>query len=255
MATHFGVQPEPEQARPGPQVLSQPPQFLGSLVGLTHLRLHAICGAGHTRFRHWPPVHTLPSPQSASPQHSKQPVPEQHLFPAPLAHCRPEEHTPLLHTSAVQESPSLHWLASQHCAQLGPQSLGVVGAQAQLPDAQVAPALQALLQLPQWASSVWVFTSQPSAASQSAKPAAQVGLPATQVWFAPTGLPQPPQFSGSVVVSTHEEPQAVRAPQPTMQAVPLQAGRLTGQATVHEPQCAGSLMGVSQPGVLASQSR
>jgi hypothetical protein len=236
MATHFGVHAEAAQARPGPQLLSQPPQFLASFVGLTHFRLQAICGAWQTRFRHWPPVQTLPPVQSASPQHSKQPVPAQHLVPATLAQLLPDEQEPLLHTSAVQELPSLHWLASQHWAQVAPQSLGVVGAQAQLPAVQVAPVLQALVQPPQLASSFSVFTSQPRAASQSAKPAVQVGLPATQVWLTPTGMPQPPQFSGSVFVSTQDEPQAVKAPQPAMQVVPSQTGKLAGHATVHEPQ-------------------
>jgi hypothetical protein len=52
VATHFGVQPDAAQVRPGPQLLPQPPQFLASLVGLIHFWLQAICGVGHASFTH-----------------------------------------------------------------------------------------------------------------------------------------------------------------------------------------------------------
>ncbi len=144
--------------RLGPQLFPQPPQFAASVVGFTHLELHAICGAVQTRVTHWLPVQIFPSAQSESPQQAKQPVPAQHR--PPLAQDPPELHTPPLQVSAVHELPSLHCALLQHCAQLEPQSLGVVGAQAQLPALQSAPLLQAVPQSPQCKPSVSVFTSQ-----------------------------------------------------------------------------------------------
>jgi hypothetical protein len=74
----------------------------------------------------------------------------------------------LLQTSVVQESPSLHWPSLQHCWQVAPQSLGVVGAQPQVPAVHSAPLLQALGQVPQWLVSLSVLTSQSAGlASQS----------------------------------------------------------------------------------------
>jgi hypothetical protein len=142
------VQAEAAQVRPKPQCASQPLQLFASVVGLTHLLLQTICGAGQVRLTHWLALQTLPVPQSASPQHWKQPVPAQQSEGPPL-HATPEPQTPLLQVSVVHELPSLHWPSLQHCWHELPQSLGVVGAQAQLPPVHRAPALQAVAQLPQ----------------------------------------------------------------------------------------------------------
>jgi hypothetical protein len=255
MATQCGVQTDFEHVRPLPQTLPQPPQLLASFVGSTHLELHAICGAEQVKLTHWLPVHTLPPVQSPLLQHSKQPVPAQQT--PPLAHSVEDTHTPPLQLSAVHESPSLHCASLQHCLQAAPQSFGVLGAHAHWPDWHSAPLLHATSQLPQCPASVWTFTSQsPGLASQSPKPAMQVGLPPAQIWFEPTALPQPPQLFESVLVSTQEAPQAVRPfPQPVLQLTPSQAGMSFGQLTSQAPQCAGSVAGVSQPGVVESQSK
>jgi hypothetical protein len=106
MVTHLGVQLLEAQLRPSPHLLPQPLQLLASEVGSMHFCPHAILGGTHVSVMHWLPLHTLLSVQSPSPQHSKQPVPAQHL--PPPAQVAPELHTPLLQMSAVQELPSLH---------------------------------------------------------------------------------------------------------------------------------------------------
>jgi hypothetical protein len=161
------VQTDFEQLRPLPHTLPQPPQLFASFVGSTHLELHAICGDEQVRLTHLFPVHTLPPVQSSLLQHSKQPVPAQQT--PPDAHSAVNAHTPLLHVSVVQESPSLHCASLQHCSQAAPQSLGVLGAQAHSPAWHSAPLLHAMSQVPQWPASVCVFTSQSEALeSQSA---------------------------------------------------------------------------------------
>jgi hypothetical protein len=125
-------------------------------------------------------LHISPGTQSTSLQHWKQPVPEQH-FP-PEAQSALEAHLLLVQVSVVQELPSLHCAASQHCSQLVPQSLGVEGAHAQTPPLQSAPLLQASPQTPQCRASVSVLTSQSvGSASQSSNPVTHTGWPPSHI--------------------------------------------------------------------------
>jgi hypothetical protein len=179
--THLGVQADDEQVRPLPQCWSQLEQLFASVAGLTHWLLQTICDGGQVRVTHWLPLQILPGRQSASPQQAKQPVPAQQVR-APPAHGKPELQTPLLQVSVVQELPSLHCPSEQHCWHDAPQSFGVVGAQAQLPAVHSAPLLQAMAQVPQWAASLSMLTSQSAGLlSQLSKPVRHTGLPATQV--------------------------------------------------------------------------
>jgi hypothetical protein len=87
-----------------------------------------------------------------------------------------------------------------------PEQSGPTVPQRQPPLMQNSSVSQALLQAPQWASSVLTLTSQPLAAlpSQSSKPAPQAPgwqVPSTQVGGAlgnEQTIPQPLQLSGSV---------------------------------------------------------
>jgi hypothetical protein len=136
-------------------------------------------------------------------------------------------------------------------------------APAHTPPLHVEPGAQTLPQLPQFALSVLVSTSQPSAKRplQLAKPsehAATVHLAAPQVPVPFGGLvqsmPQPPQFFGSWSVSSQLVPQQVRLepqlappPQPPTQVPPEQLSPVA-HARPHAPQFAGSpLRLTSQP--------
>jgi hypothetical protein len=210
-------------------------------------------GSAQVRTTQTWPVHTFPGLQSALPQHSKQPCPAQQC--PPEAHSALEPHTPRVHVSVVQELPSLQWALVQHCWQAPPQSCAVAGAQAQAPPLHTAPGLHAVLQAPQWIGLVRISTSQSlRSASQSAKPDSHSGCPPAQIWCSPAALPHAPQFLGSVSVFTHDLPHKVRTPHPARQLDPSHTGRAVEHDVEHEPQCAGSVTDVSQPGT-SSQSR
>jgi len=146
--THWGVHWPVAQVRPGPQELSQPPQFAASLFGFTHAvpqRIEGGVQVGRTQLFE---LHTLPPLQSASLQHSKHPCcPQQR---PPPAHGAENTQVPAeLQVSVEHWSPSLQSSALQHWRQLVPQSFGVLAAHAHAELAQIAPGLQALGQLPQ----------------------------------------------------------------------------------------------------------
>jgi hypothetical protein len=158
---------------------------------------------------------------------------------------------PALHVSSVQALPSLHCELSQHSRQLLPQSLGVAGAQLHVEFAQIAPALQAVGQLPQCAALLRKSTSQPSPGKplQLPKSARHFAAPATQVSFGPTARPHAPQLLGSLLRFTQETPPHSVSPlaQPLTHWLPLQTGVPPSQRWLHAPQCSGLVFGLSQP--------
>lgn len=168
---------EPLQVRPVPQSFPHEPQFCSSVVMSVQTPLQATWVPVHWRM-HALPEQILPPPHCESLQHSKHAVWLQQFGELPLQPWLEHEVPLLLQLSTVQPFPSLQSESVQHTLHADPQSLGVAGAQLQLPVLHAAPGLQGSPQPPQLFESVPVFVSQPGLPLQSAKPASQ------EIWLA-----------------------------------------------------------------------
>lgn len=158
-------------------------------------------------------------------------------------------------TSSVQPSPSEQSSFVQQTRHASPQSFGVLLPQPQPPITQTAPGLHAVVQPPQWETSLRTSTSQPGWPSQSAKPSSQTGLLAWQCACAPTAPPQMPQFPSSLVRSTQVASHSVRPFEHAGTQPPSsQSGASWPHTVVQAPQVVAALLDASQPGC-ASQSR
>ena len=141
--------------------------------------------------------------------------------------------------AAFMEKSAASLAVSTHVPGLVPQATSPVG-QAQRPVVQVAPVAHGLPQLPQFDSSVAVFTQAPV---HSEYPVAQTQAPPEQVRFVPVqGVLQAPQYERSVSRSTHLgfPRQSVAAPEqthvPDVQVASAAATPVPAHASPQVPQ-------------------
>ncbi len=201
------------------------------------------------------PQPRLPTAQSASPQHPRQPMPVQQFKPAAQPPC---VHVPAIeHASDVHASSSLQSVALQQAAHRPPQSRRP-DAQRHRPIVQTCPAPHALPQPPQFALELPRSTSQPSVAVllQSANPESHThtaGVIPLQRCPARHAVLHAPQWEASVSRSAHAMPQRVSpVGHPLLHAgdmpVAMVQSDVAPEHTVpHVPQFIGSSGGVHAP--------
>lgn len=114
------------------------------------------------------------------------------------------------------------------------------GPQLQLPNVQVPPGPQSLLQAPQCCALKLVNTQEPPQFVWLPKHCVWQELK-LQTWFAAQALPQEPQLSGSEEVRVHTPPQLVK-PGPQVHVPLLQVGFVPPQVELQAPQCCRSLL-------------
>ncbi|MCB9595307.1 MAG: hypothetical protein H6719_21490 [Sandaracinaceae bacterium] len=232
--------------------------------------------------RQLPDVHSSPEsqvvpqlPQLASSElRSTHAVPQQKLavVPAQSGPVPPQLHEPVTHISPVWQAtpqpPQLFWSAvvlrheePQHTEPGAPVHTGPkVLPQRQIPDPQVSPVAHIRPHVPQFASSVPVFTqlvpqhscdeeehaSAPGVEEPRVVPHSHRSSAALQVSPAPHAAPHAPQLPGSIACSQPGSPSQSRKPALHTQAPPVQVSC----APHASPQTAQSVIvpsGVSQP--------
>ncbi len=247
------------EARLNAQRVPQAPQFAAVSSGVSHpslaTPLQSSKPARHVLHVPSVPHPRLPTAQSVSLQHPRQPIPAQHIVPAAQPPC---VHVPAIeHASDVQASSSLQSVALQHAAQRPPQSRRP-DAQRQRPIVHTCPAPHALPQPPQFALELLRSISQPSVAVvlQSANPeshthtAGDIPLHRCPARHA---VAHAPQWAASVSRSAHAMPQRVSpVGQPLLHdgdmPVAIVHSEVAPEHTVpHVPQFMGSSGGVHVP--------